>query len=86
LKDLAIQAHERYAPKPVAFPVVLFKSRRVKSDLADRVKMWKPSVPNLEVVEVDGSHTTMVLPPHVHGLAAEISARLVQGTATHDAD
>lgn len=77
LKDLAIQAHERYAPKPVAFPVVLFTSRRKASDIADRVKMWAPSVANLEVVEVDGSHTTMVLPPHVRGLAAEISARLV---------
>lgn len=77
VKDLAIQAHERYAPKPVDFPVVLFQSSRANSDLADRVKMWRPSVRNLEIVEVGGSHTTMVLPPHVHGLAAEISARLV---------
>lgn len=80
VKDLAIQAHERYAPKPVDFPVVLFKSTRVVSDLADRVKMWQPSIRKLEIVEVGGTHTTMVLPPHVHGLAAEISARLVQTT------
>jgi thioesterase domain-containing protein len=78
VKDLAIQAHERYAPGPVDFPVVLFKSSRAHSDLADRVKMWRPSVRKLEIVEVGGSHTTMVLPPHVHGLGAEISARLVQ--------
>ena len=86
VKDLAIQAHERYAPKPVDFPVVLFKSMRVQSDLADRVKMWQPSIRRLEVVEVDGSHTTMVLPPHVHGLAAEISARLVQPAARREAN
>jgi thioesterase domain-containing protein len=83
VKDLAIQAHERYAPRPVDFPVVLFKSRRAQSDLADRVQMWRPSVRKLEIVEVEGSHTTMVLPPHVHGLAAEISARLVQTVAPH---
>lgn len=85
VKDLAIQAHERYAPRPVDFPVVLFKSSRAHSDLADRVKMWRPSVRKLEIVEVGGSHTTMVLPPHVQGLAAEISARLVQSPTRREA-
>lgn len=76
VKDFSLSAHERYVPEPVEFPVVLFRART--SYLVDPVQVWRQRAPRLEVVEVDGDHTTMILPPLVHGLAAEISARLVQ--------
>lgn len=77
VKDLALEAYERYVPPIVDFPVVLFKSwESAKRDLVDPVETWRPKVPELEVVEVDGTHATMIFPPFVHGLASEISIRL----------
>ncbi|WP_167380942.1 alpha/beta fold hydrolase [Bradyrhizobium arachidis] len=77
VKDLALVAYERYVPPVVDFPVVLFKSwESAKRDLVDPVETWRPKVPELEVVEVDGNHANMIFPPFVHGLAAEISIRL----------
>ena len=77
VKDLALVAYERYVPPMVDFPVVLFKSwESAKRDLVDPVETWRPKVPELEVVEVDGTHANMIFPPFVHGLAAEISIRL----------
>lgn len=77
VKDLALEAYERYVPPVVDFPVVLFKSwESAKRDLVDPVDTWRPKVAELEVVEVDGTHANMIFPPFVHGLAAEISIRL----------
>ncbi len=77
VKDLALVAYERYVPLVVDFPVVLFKSwESAKRDLVDPVETWQPKVPELEVVEVDGTHANMIFPPFVHELAAEISIRL----------
>jgi thioesterase domain-containing protein len=76
VKDLAIVAFEKYAPRPVDFPVVLFKSIRDARDIVDPENIWRPIIPQLEVVEVEGKHASMILPPLVHELAAEIASRL----------
>jgi thioesterase domain-containing protein len=76
VKDLAIVAFEKYAPLAVDFPVVLFKSKRDARDIVDTEDIWRPIIPRLEVVEIDGKHASMILPPLVHGLAAEIASRL----------
>ncbi|QPF94557.1 alpha/beta fold hydrolase [Bradyrhizobium commune] len=78
VKDLALVAYERYVPPVVDFPVVLFKSwESAKRDLVDPVETWRPKIPELEVVEVDGTHANMIFPPFVRGLASEIAARLL---------
>jgi thioesterase domain-containing protein len=76
VKDLAIVAFEKYAPRPVEFPVVLFKSKRDARDVVDTEDIWRPIIRQLDVVEIEGKHASMILPPLVHGLAAEIAARL----------
>ncbi|MGO9361318.1 MAG: alpha/beta fold hydrolase [Xanthobacteraceae bacterium] len=74
--DRIIVANEKYAPRPVDFPVVLFKSRREAGDLVDVEDIWRPTIRQLQVVEVEGRHGNMIRPPLVNGLAAAIAVRL----------
>jgi hypothetical protein len=62
---------------------VLFKAKRSMKLGIDPEVMWRPVARNLEVVEVDGTHATAVLPPFVDGLAHEISSRLQQSAGRH---
>ncbi|HLH94780.1 MAG TPA: alpha/beta fold hydrolase [Xanthobacteraceae bacterium] len=78
VKDLSIVAFEKYAPEPVAFPVVLFKSKRDARDIVDTEEIWRPIIPQLEVVENDGKHASMIMPPLVDQVAAEIASRLAR--------
>lgn len=75
-KQLILTAHELYAPKPVDCPVVLFKAMKSVKAGVDTEEMWRPVLSNLEVVEVNGTHASAIVPPFVDGLAAEISSRL----------
>jgi thioesterase domain-containing protein len=56
--------------------VVLFKSRREAGDLVDVEDIWRPTIRQLQVVEVEGRHGNMIRPPLVNGLAAAIAVRL----------
>ena len=84
--DNIIVANETYIPTLIEVPMVLFKARPVSGDVVDAEELWRPYIPELEVVEVDGRHGNMIRPPLVNGLAAAIAARLTGSEPASPAD
>ncbi|HET6289056.1 MAG TPA: SDR family NAD(P)-dependent oxidoreductase [Amycolatopsis sp.] len=76
---------ERYQPEPYAGPVLLVRAQEphpLTTALdprylrTDDALGWDVFCPDLEVVRVPGDHLSMIDPPHVEVVAAELSARL----------
>ncbi len=84
--DRIIVANENYAPRPMDFPVVLFKSKREAGDLVDVADTWRRMIRQLKIVEVEGRHGNMIRPPLVFGLAAAVTAQLKDTLAEVAAD
>lgn len=76
VRDASIIAFERHDPAPIDAPVTLFKSRLGDRHGCDPARLWRRLAGRLDVVMVEGTHTTMLRKPHVEGLAAAIGARL----------
>jgi thioesterase domain-containing protein len=77
VKDFILGSREAYRPRPIAVPITLFCSKADRTDSGvDPAALWRPTVSRLEAVYLEGSHVTILLPPLVERLAAEISARL----------
>jgi acyl-CoA synthetase (AMP-forming)/AMP-acid ligase II/thioesterase domain-containing protein/acyl carrier protein len=71
--------------RPAAAPVVLFSCRPTMEEIChgSRVLGWERYVQDdWEVVEVPGSHDTMLGEPHVHTLAARLASCLVAAQRT----
>ncbi len=75
-------AFRRYAPRPYAGPVVLFRARR--SDAADDYAQWrKLAEGGVEVHTVSGDNSgLMLVEPHVQVVAAELKACLERARST----
>jgi thioesterase domain-containing protein len=69
----------RYNPVRATFPVVLYQSTG-----SSAARFWQPLVPDLRVVDCDGDHLSMLEPPHVERLAADVADRLAQLGRTPD--
>ncbi|WP_410583624.1 SDR family NAD(P)-dependent oxidoreductase [Amycolatopsis sp. lyj-108] len=76
---------ERYQPEPYAGPVLLVRAQEphpLTTTLdprylrTDDALGWDVFCTDLEVVRVPGDHLSMIDPPHVEVVAAELSARL----------
>jgi thioesterase domain-containing protein len=75
VRDASIVAFESHGPKPIDCKIVLFKSERGE---VDPVGIWKRLTSDLEVVDVEGTHHSMIRKPFAYGVAAEISLRLAR--------
>jgi thioesterase domain-containing protein len=66
---------------------VLFRgSYRLESDSSDPTLGWRASIRGgLEIVDVPGSHFTLVEEPHVQVLARELAARIAALVPRHEA-
>jgi thioesterase domain-containing protein len=56
--------------------MVMFRSALGDQHACDPVAIWRRHISRLEVVDVPGSHITMIRKPHVRDLATQISLRL----------
>jgi len=76
VRDAAITSYESYVPTPLACRMVMFRSALGDPHACDPVAIWRRYISHLDVVDVPGSHVTMVRKPYVGQLAAEISRRI----------
>jgi thioesterase domain-containing protein len=76
VRDAAIIAWESYQPTPLDCRMVMFRSALGDQHACDPVAIWRRHISRLEVVDVPGSHITMIRKPHVRDLATQISLRL----------
>ena len=87
-----VRALEAYEPPPYPGRIVLIRppldrsyilgpdrAANLEREIVDPYNHWKSYLPGeIEVLTVSGDHDSMVLEPHVRGLAAGIRARLEQ--------
>jgi acyl-CoA synthetase (AMP-forming)/AMP-acid ligase II/cytochrome P450/thioesterase domain-containing protein/acyl carrier protein len=81
-------AMERYQPLPYGGPVTLFRAReglpkqamhparRTKLHFGTRALGWNRLCPALDIVDAEGDHFSLVMPPHAPSLAGKIDAAL----------
>jgi thioesterase domain-containing protein/acyl carrier protein len=69
-----VHAASTYQPQPYSGTATLFACQEHPATTKHaNIDRWRSLVRNLELYEVPGNHRSMVLPPHVDHLAAEIS-------------
>jgi thioesterase domain-containing protein len=82
------RAASTYQPQPYSGTATLFVCQESPAQAAmvkqANIDRWSKLVHNLELREVPGNHKSMVLPPHVEHLAAEISNCLKRVTSFHE--
>jgi len=68
-----LRALDQYSPTPIPIPVHLFAAREGPNP--DAWRGWDALLPKKRIVrtDVEGSHSTMVSPPFVHGLGEALS-------------
>jgi thioesterase domain-containing protein len=68
---------KNYAPKPYHGRVLLYQSRTEPlTHLFDVACVWRGVATNLEVVRVPGTHVSLIQPPNVQAIAADLKQRL----------
>ena len=73
-----------YVAKPYRGRVLLYQSRTEPlTHLLEVDRAWRGIAPNLEVVRVPGTHTSLIRPPNVQVIAADLKRRLAALRDTH---
>jgi hypothetical protein len=73
------QIGDRYRPRPFAGEIHVFRAlARGEHDPRDYSLGWHGLAKAINVIEVEGSHVSMVLEPNVHSLGQTIGASLDQ--------
>ncbi len=68
---------KNYVPKPYHGRVLLYKSRTGRlTHLLEMDRVWRGLASNLEVVRVPGTHISLIQPPNVQRIAADLKQRL----------
>lgn len=71
-----------YRPQTLAVPVHFYRARARDRFLPHHPeRFWQAYAPSLHVIEVDGSHVSMLEPPHVEALARALDACLIGARA-----
>jgi len=76
VRNAAITAFEAYDPPSYEGKIVLFRSEFGDPNACDPLGIWKRKIADLELVNVPGTHGTMIRKPHVHTLAERVSSCL----------
>lgn len=69
----------KYRPKPYDGRVLVYQARTEPLyHLFEIDKIWRRLAADVEVVRVTGTHISLIQPPHVNALAADLRARLTR--------
>ena len=78
---------KNYVAKPYHGRVLLYQSRTEPlTHLFEVDRVWRGIASNVEVVRVPGNHTSLIQPPNVELLAADLKRRLAALRETHKAE
>jgi thioesterase domain-containing protein len=78
---------KNYAAKPYHGRVLLYQSRTEPlTHLFEVDRAWRGIAPNVAVVRVPGTHTSLIQPPNVQILAADLRQRLIALQETRKAE
>ena len=73
LRRAGLIAFAAYRPRASDLPITLLGSDVNASNLCDPRRVWRKLTPALTIYDVPGSHMTMIRPPHLSALAAQLS-------------
>ena len=73
LRRAGLIAFAAYHPRASGLPITLLSSDVNASNLCDPRRVWRKLTPALTIYDVPGSHMTMIRPPHLPALAAQLS-------------
>ena len=73
LRRAGLVAFAAYRPRASGLPITLIGSDVNASNLCDPRRVWRKLTPALTTYNVPGSHETMIRPPHLPVLAAQLS-------------
>jgi thioesterase domain-containing protein len=76
VRNAAITAFEAYNPPSYEGKIILFKSEFGDPHACDPLSIWKRKIADLDLINVPGTHGTMIRKPHVNTLAEKISSCL----------
>jgi acetoacetyl-CoA synthetase len=73
LRRAGLTAFAAYGPRASGLPITLIGSDVNASSLCDPRRVWAKLTPALTTYDVPGNHMTMIRPPHLPVLAAQLS-------------
>ncbi|MHB8722216.1 MAG: acetoacetate--CoA ligase [Steroidobacteraceae bacterium] len=73
LRRAGLVAFAAYRPRAGHLPITLLGSDVNASNLCDPRRVWRKLTPALTIYDVPGSHMSMIRPPHLPVLAAQLS-------------
>jgi acetoacetyl-CoA synthetase len=73
LRRAGLTAFAAYRPRASGLPITLIGSDVNASSLCDPRRVWRNLTPALTIYDVPGDHLTMIRPPHLPVLAAQLS-------------
>jgi acetoacetyl-CoA synthetase len=73
LRRAGLDALAAYRPRASGLPITLMGSDLNASSLCDPRRVWRNLTPALTIYDVPGNHMTMIRPPHLPVLAAQLS-------------
>ena len=85
LRRAGLIAFAAYHPRASGLPITLLSSDVNASNLCDPRRVWRKLTPALTIYDVPGSHMTMIRPPHLPALAAQLSQCVNAAYARTDA-
>jgi acetoacetyl-CoA synthetase len=84
LRRAGLSAFAAYRPHASDLPITLMGSDVNASNLCDPRRVWRKLTPALTTYNVPGSHETMIRPPHLPVLAAQLSQCVNAACADRD--